>query len=72
MRSASMWLYPLQDLMDYSRRISSVDWLDEWNIVGEVNWDKKKMYRIMVTEIVEVKEEAVDGIQLVRTSEASL
>lgn len=67
-----MWLYPLQDLMDYSRRISSVDWLDEWNTVGEVNWNKKKMYRIMVTEIVEAKEEAVDGIQLVRTSEASL
>lgn len=72
MRSAPMWLYPLQDLMDYSRRISSVDWLDEWNTVGEVNWNKKKMYRIMVTEIVEAKEEAVDGIQLVRTSEASL
>lgn len=67
-----MWLYPLQDLMDYSRRILSVDWLDEWNTVGEVNWNKKKMYRIMVTEIVEAKEEAVDGIQLVRTSEASL
>lgn len=30
------------------------------------------MYRIMVTEIMEVKEETVDGMQLVRTSEASL
>ena len=40
--------------------------------MNETLWDKKKLYRIMVTEIMEVKEETVDGMQLVRTSEASL